>query len=136
MPNTMEHESKLMPSGSGNATLSKPMRFFRKLLSPAIVLWVGVVPLAASLRLLFLYRRSLWQNELFSIAVARLPRGEFVRLLSHTEANMALYYALLRVWLRLGDSETFLRIPSLIFSLLTTLIVYLLARCLYGHRPA
>lgn len=117
-----------------DATLSKPMRFFRKLLSPAIVLWVGVVPLAASLRLLFLYRRSLWQNELFSIAVARLPRGEFVRLLSHTEANMALYYALLRVWLRLGDSETFLRIPSLIFSLLTTLIVYLLGRRLYGAR--
>src|SRR5260370_7610816 len=89
------------------ATLSKPMRFFRKLLSPAIVLWVGVVPLAASLRLLFLYRRSLWQNELFSIAVARLPRGEFVRLLSPTEANMSLYYAFLPLWLRFAYNETF-----------------------------
>ena len=62
-----------------------------------------LIVLGAYLRLHMLGVRSLWATECFSVLVARQPWPMFLRTMWWGEANMALYYTLLRGWLVLGD---------------------------------
>ena len=57
--------------------------------------------------------KPFWFDECFSVVGARLSWANFLRLLWWREANMSLYYVLLRIWLgvcpRSGQSEFFIR---------------------------
>src|SRR5271166_1141755 len=64
---------------------------------------------ATALRFLFLARKPFWFDEAFSAVVARLRWHDLVRLLWWREANMSLYYVLLRAWLHFGFSPFFIR---------------------------
>ncbi len=97
----------------------------------------------AAVRLLFLARKPFWFDECFSAEVARMNWSDFLHLLWWREANMSLYYLLLRVWLRFehfapGDaqSEFFIRSLSAAFAVVTIPAVYWLARLLYNRRVA
>jgi len=87
--------------------------------------WVSVFTLAiltagaAALRFLFLARKPFWFDECFSVEVARLSWHDFVRLLWWREANMSLYYVLLREWLYFGLNPFFIRSFSVLCSLAT-----------------
>src|SRR5712691_3333018 len=84
------------------------------------VLTVALLAAAANvLRFLFLARKPFWFDECFSVEVARLSWHDFVRLLWWREANMSLYYALLRGWLHFGFSPFFIRSFSVLASLAT-----------------
>ena len=72
-----------------------------------------------ALRFLFLARKPFWFDEAFSVEVARLSWYDFIRLLWWREANMSLYYVLLRGWLHLGSSPFFIRSLSVLASLAT-----------------
>ena len=48
--------------------------------------------------------------------------------------NPPLYYSVLHGWLRFGDSEAALRIPSMVFGVLTIPLVYALGRTIRDHR--
>src|SRR5213595_2807283 len=74
---------------------------------PYIIL--SILILAALLRLLQLGSESLWYDEAITVAIVRLDWGAFWKVLSHFEANMGLYYCLLRLWVNLGESEFVLR---------------------------
>src|ERR1700691_3693043 len=63
-----------------------------------------VTALAAGLRFRFLARKPFWFDECFSVEVARLRWHDLLRLLWWREANMSLYYILLRGWLHFGSS--------------------------------
>jgi len=89
---------------------------------------------ATALRFLFLARKPFWFDECFSVEVARLPWHDFVRLLWRREANMSLYYLLLRGWLHFGSSPFFIRSLSAIISLATLPAVYWLAGKLFDRR--
>ena len=52
-----------------------------------------------AIRLLYLARKPFWFDECFSAEVARIDWSSFAHLLWWREANMSLYYLLLRVWL-------------------------------------
>src|ERR1700683_5468560 len=72
----------------------------------------------AAVRLLFLARKPFWFDECFSAEVARMNWSNFLHLLWWREANMSLYYLLLRVWLRFehfapGDAQSEFFIRSL-----------------------
>src|SRR5262249_48174350 len=61
--------------------------------------------------------------------------SEMMRILIHQEANMALYYVLLHLWLGIGgDSEFSVRLLSVIFAVAIVPTMYLLARRLFGQR--
>jgi mannosyltransferase len=89
---------------------------------------------AAALRFLFLTRKPFWFDECFSVEVARLTWYDFVRLLWRREANMSLYYLLLRGWLHFGSSPFFVRSLSAIISLATLPALYWLAGRMFDRR--
>jgi len=64
-----------------------------------------------------------------SVGFARMDWPAFLHLLNVREVNMALYYVFLRGWIHFGDSEAFLRLPSVIFG-----TIAVLATCIFGAR--
>jgi len=91
---------------------------------------------AAILRFLFLARKPFWFDECFSAEVSRLGWGDFWRLMWWREANMSLYYVLLRGWLHFGFSPFFIRSLSVLFSLLALPAIYWLGSQLFDRRVA
>ena len=93
-----------------------------------------LVALATALRFLFLARKPFWFDECFSVEIARLSWHDFARLMWWREANMALYYLLLRGWLHFGFSPFFVRSLSVLISLLALPSIFWLARLLFNRR--
>jgi mannosyltransferase len=89
-----------------------------------------------ALRFVSLTSKPFWFDECFSAVVARIGWPSFLHLLWWREANMSLYYLLLRVWLHLGQSEFFIRSLSVVISAATIPAVYWLATLLYDRRVA
>ena len=97
---------------------------------------------AAVLRFLLLARKPFWFDECFSVEAARLSWHDFVRLLWWREANMSLYYVLLRGWLHagsnsglnLGFSPFFIRSLSVLCSLATLPAIFWLGCKLFDRR--
>jgi hypothetical protein len=90
--------------------------------------------LGAALRFHDLGRRSLWFDEGVSVGIARLDWYNFARILWRREANMALYYLVLRLWLQLGGEEAFIRSLSVVFAIATIPVVFLIGRKLWDSR--
>lgn len=114
-------------SDGGRPTQAHPLRQTRHWLLVA-----GVIVIAVLLRVAFLGAKSFDIDEAASITWARLGWTAFLRALAW-DANMWLYYALLRLWAHLGDSETVLRSLSVIFDVATLPVVYALGARLFGR---
>lgn len=115
-----------------NSPLSQPEKsgFFR---------WLAVSLLFAvslALRLYCLACKPFWFDEAFSVEVARVSLGNFLHLLWWREANMSLYYALLRIWLHWGQSPFFIRTLSAIISAAAIPAIYWLGILLFDRRTA
>src|ERR1700726_687214 len=97
---------------------------------------------SAGLRLVFLARKPFWFDKCFSVEAARLSWHDFVRLLWWREANMSLYYVLLRGWLHVGSSSGlnlgfspfFIRSLSVLCSLATLPAIFWLGCKLFDRR--
>lgn len=77
--------------------------------------WPWAVPgmLTLVVALALIDRRSLWQDELATLSATQRPLPDLVRLVTHSDAVLAPYYALIHVWTALaGSSPTALRLPS------------------------
>ncbi len=94
------------------------------------------VALGGFLGSLFLGTHSLSLDESDSATLATQPWHRFVDLVILREANMVLYYVLLRGWVVLGHSEIALRSFSVVVAMGSLLVVILLARALFGRRIA
>jgi len=107
--------------------------------SARLVHWITFLLLlvaAIAVRLKCLTLKPFWSDECFSVAFARISWGSFLRLLWWREANMSLYYVLLRIWLHFGQSEFFIRSLSILIAVATLPAIYWLARMLYDRRVA
>src|ERR1700758_1133272 len=98
------------------------------------LLLAGLTVAGAILRFLFLTRKSFWFDEGVSVQIARLDWYNFARILWRREANMSLYYLLLRGWLHLGHSEFFIRTLSVLPALAAIPAIYWLGRLLFDRR--
>ena len=95
--------------------------------APKRTIWLVLVLLVAIgtlLRYWMLGAKSLWLVEAFSLYVARLSWPAFLRTMWWGEANMTLYYVLLRGWLHVADSEFWLRSLSAVFGIAAIPAVY------------
>src|SRR5437868_3628707 len=92
--------------------------------------------LGSILRVVFIARNSLWSDEIVSLQIASLSWRDFWRVLSTSEANMGLYYLLLRPWIHFGSTEAVLRALSAIAGILTIPAAYKLAKALFDRRIA
>jgi mannosyltransferase len=111
-------------SGFENRQLSRTL---------AAGLVVGITVVATVLRFHAISTKSFWLDEGISVELARLPWSDFFQVLWHREANMALYYVILRFWLVLGSTEGFIRGLSALFSVATVPALYLLGTRLFGR---
>jgi mannosyltransferase len=93
-----------------------------------------VLLVAAGVRFHALGASSLWIDEAASVTLASMPWSRFLRTLWGYEANMALYYLLLRGWIHLGTSEAFLRSLSAILGVAGVAALYFLGRRLLNAR--
>jgi hypothetical protein len=91
---------------------------------------------SAAVRLYCLACKPFWFDECFSVEVARIDWRNFLHLLWWREANMSLYYLLLRWWLHWGQSPFFIRSLSVVIATLTVPAIYWLALQLYDRRVA
>ena len=92
--------------------------------------------LAAILAFAAIGTRSFWLDESVSVTMAKLDWGSLVHELRVREGNMSLYHLLLFGWIRLGDSELFVRSLSALAAVATVPLGYLLTRRLAGTRAA
>jgi mannosyltransferase len=106
----------------------------------SVLTLVLLAAVATALRFFFLARKPFWFDECFSVEVARLSWHDFARLMWWREANMSLYYILLRGWLALGSvvgwewNPFFIRSLSVLASLATLPAIYWLGSKLFDRR--
>jgi mannosyltransferase len=73
---------------------------------------------------------SIWFDEAFSVELARLPLPQLWHIISGPEPNMELYYLFLHFWLGLTallglhPTEVVVRLPSVIFAALSSVVVF------------
>jgi mannosyltransferase len=104
-----------------------------------LVHWLTLVLLCASgtaLRFQCLACKPFWSDECFSVEIAWIDWRNFLHLMWWREANMSLYYVLLRIWLHFGHSQFFIRSLSVLISAATLPAIYWLAQLLYDRRVA
>jgi mannosyltransferase len=104
------------------------------------VVWAPLAMLAlccavgAALRLYHLDYKSYWLDEAVSLELAREPWRVFTREIRSNETNMVLYFTALRPWVALGGGgETWVRLLSCVFGLLTLPVVYLIGTRLFDR---
>jgi mannosyltransferase len=91
---------------------------------------------ALLLRFACLDCKPFWSDECFSAEIAKLSWGNFVHLLCWREANMSLYYLLLRLWTHFGWGEFYIRSLSVTMAAATLPAIYWLAKQLYDRKVA
>ncbi|MBI3486290.1 glycosyltransferase family 39 protein [Candidatus Daviesbacteria bacterium] len=87
-------------------------------------------------RLLFLNQHSIWFDEAFSYFVAK---QDLVNLIyaSLADNHPPLYFLILHFWIKIfGNSELILRFLSVIFNLLSIIVLYHLVKLLFGSKKA
>lgn len=103
----------------------------------AWALLVGVVVAVAGVfGFAFVGRGSFSLDETVSTTLADAPWHQFSQTVVHREANMSLYYLLLRGWIGLGHGEAVVRTLSVLMTLVAVALVMELARALFGRRTA
>lgn len=91
----------------------------------------------AWLRLSHLGAKSLWLDEGATVALIRASWQHFAWVWWHGEASLqTVYFLLMRGWIHLGDSETWLRLPSAIFGIAAIPLLYVVSRKFTSVEPA
>ena len=86
------------------------------------------------LRFFYLDKFPLWPDELASLE--RASQLTLPELMRELKGNQPLYEFFLHFWVRLGDSDFFIRLPSVIFGILGILFLYRMVRDLTGEKEA
>jgi mannosyltransferase len=107
----------------------------REIVLGSITVVVCVIA-ATWLRLHGIADKSFWTDEGISAAFTKLGWYDFARILWRREGNMTLYYLLLRAWSHLGDSVAMIRGLSVLCSVATIPVLYLLGRRLFNDWTA
>lgn len=97
---------------------------------------VAVVLLGAVAGFAYLGRSSFHLDESVSASLATAPWHVFAHTVTHREANMVVYYLLLRVWVGFGRGEVAIRSLSVLCSLGVLLLVMAVGRRLFSRRAA
>jgi mannosyltransferase len=98
------------------------------------VLLSFIVAAGVILRWRLLTSRDFSVDEGASAVLAQMPWSSFLAAIRDYEANMALYYLLLRGWLHFGDGEAAIRGLSVFLGVATIAATYVLGKRLFGEK--
>src|SRR5262245_33395240 len=97
---------------------------------------IGVLLVIAALtRFYKLGDESFWLDEATTFERSRLPLPELVADAEKAYHNPT-YFVLIHYWMKLGDSEAMLRLPSALFGILQVPVVYVLGKIVGGRFAA
>ncbi len=107
----------------------------RKWICPSLlILFAGI------LRLYGISTEPLWLDEGYTLHYMSLPLSDTVNYILTHDANPPLYYILLKLWLMAAGnfviSEFILRVPSVLFGILTVWAIWNLTEENFGRRAA
>jgi mannosyltransferase len=97
---------------------------------------VGVVILGAVISFISVGSASFSLDESVSTTLADTSWHSFTQSVLHREANMSLYYVLLRLWAHLGHSEAVVRTFSVLVTVAALAVIMVVTRQLFGRRTA
>ncbi len=98
-----------------------------------IVVLFAIFLLAAYLGFHHIGSKSLWDDEAFSVAAARLPLSDLWTLSTERDPHTFAYHLFLHAWIAVGgNGETWVRALSVVFSLAGVAFLWLAARRLFG----
>lgn len=100
-----------------------------------IIFLFAVLLLGSFLRLYKLGEKSLWTDELATMQNT-VNIVDFKSFLAHTPGDdiPKFYSLLLKYWMRIGSSEYFMRLLSVIFGILVIAVIYCLSRLFFNRR--
>lgn len=99
--------------------------------------YIIFIPVLFAMVLSFLYIdiNSFWLDEVYSISFVNQSWSQLWEIISQREANMTIYYILLKIWVgAFGDSEFMVRSLSVIFAIAGVIMTYAVAVCLFNIR--
>lgn len=77
---------------------------------------------------------SFWVDDGFTLTHTSLGNADFWHVITEHEMNGALYSVLMHGWVQFGQSETWMRLPSVLFVTAVVPVAYLLGRRLIDQR--
>lgn len=99
--------------------------------------WTGAllltIVLSLVVRIIGLGSKSVFADELSSFQFAHMSWRAFWELISRSEANMSLYYVLLRLWVHLSSGVAWVRFLSVMFAVATVPLIYALGKELFSR---
>ncbi|MBS3139031.1 glycosyltransferase family 39 protein [Candidatus Woesearchaeota archaeon] len=97
-----------------------------------------IVLLGTALRFYDIGAESLWTDEMLSVDHARQPSvGEVIEHVRAKEAAPPLHYVFLHYWvMAFGDSDVSVRVPSVIFSIASIILLYVIVKLFFSERTA
>ncbi len=100
--------------------------------------WVlgGILVIGAVLRLFLLADKSIWLNEAFSISISQRGLGDLLDLVVRTDVHPPFYYLVLKFWLLLGESPGHVRLLSVLFSIASIALMYLVVSSVFDDAQA
>lgn len=94
----------------------------------------GIMAVALVLRWIQLGTESLWTDEMYSVVWAQKSVAQIMANAS-SDVHPPVYYVLLHFWIQItGTSETGIRSLSVVFSLLSIVLIYRTGRIIGGER--
>ncbi|MDR0534288.1 MAG: glycosyltransferase family 39 protein [Verrucomicrobiales bacterium] len=98
--------------------------------------WLAMIfLLALVIRIWHSGTQNLWYDELLTLRGASLPWRDMLDFLQTTESSKPpLYYLLVRVFIIFGDTEWWLRLPSILAGAITCIPLYFLGKEIGGER--
>ncbi len=93
------------------------------------LLFFGILAVAGVLRFAFLGQNSVWRDEALVVWVTKFRWHDLLPVLRLRDVHPPLYFVLMKAWIgKFGTGETAIRTPSAVFSLLSVVLTYFLAR--------
>ncbi len=99
-----------------------------------LIIWMlllSIVLVGSGLSLHRLGAKSLWEDEITTVQIASKNYHQIHESLKYTHMAPPLYYIVLHVFLNLGSNEFFVRLPSVIFFVLSIIACFLVAQILF-----
>ena len=97
-----------------------------------------IILLGAVLRIYDLSGESIWLDEAYTINISKYdPVGIIKEILRDNENHPPLYYSFMYYWIKVfGDSSISVRLPSVIFGVLSIIAIYKMAILLFNKNAA